>query len=422
MLTYQQATAIRTAMGDPGRAVPFSRTFFRGGHAASRTISHKTAHALAKRGLGRVKTGVHKDEGIFVVVEAGVVEYMRHKEKIMSENEETIAEESAPAPAAKKSRATNGKSKPASSLNLMTHLSEEPEVLAVWPEDLELASDGPLFDRRQVEPLNMQVMNSIEAKGMRIKPKVRRKPGEEDVLQVIDGRTRVRSAREINKKLELAGLPKKKILVEIDICTSDAMAAELKHMYNEERLERDPLGKAEGMVELLGYGYSVTDVATMFKVATKTVQRAKKLVNASDDLKEALKENKITLVQALDFAKFHEDKQGGEIAAYLQSLKEMDKAREEATKPKKAGKDEPDATAGRPKKKRRSLPWAKVESMYRGITRHHFDTGKVRHTDADVAEAVKLAMNFLGGGGDKARKSFEEFMEGIGFGITPEEG
>lgn len=420
MLTYQQASAIKAAMNEPERAVPFSRTFFRGGHAASKTISHKTAYALAKRGLGMVRPGVHKDEGIFVVVESGVTEYMRHKEKIMSENQETIAEDAAPTP--KKARASNGKSKPVSSLNLMTHLSEEPEVLAVWPEDLELASDGPLFDRRQIEPLNIQVMNSIETKGMRVKPKVRRKPGEDDVLQVIDGRTRVRSAREINSRLEKAGLPKKKILVEVDICTSDAMAAELKHMYNEERLERDPLGKAEGMVELLGYGYSVTDVATMFKVSTKTVQRAKKLLGASDELKEALKENKITLVQALDFAKFPTDDQGKEIAEYLQALDQMDKDREEATKPSKGGKEEPAPAAGRPKKKRRSLPWAKVESIYRGITRHHFDDGKVRHTDADMAEAVKLAMNFLGGGGDKARKSFEEFMEGIGFGITPEEG
>jgi ParB-like chromosome segregation protein Spo0J len=421
MLTYQQAAAIKTAMNDPRRAVPFSRTFFRGGQVSAKTISHKTAHALAKRGLGRVKTGDHKDEGIFVVVEAGVIEYMRHKEKIMSENEETIAEESAAVPAAKKSRATNGKSKPVSSLNLMTHLSEEPRYIDLYPEDVVMNTEGPLFDRRQIEPLDMAVCNSIQEEGCREPPKVRLSPTEEGVYEIVDGRTRLRSGRFINEALGKANLPHKKMRFEIIVCQDDASAARMKHLYNEMRNDRDPLGKCEGMVELLAFGFTQEDVAAMFRVTTKTLQRAKKIVNASDEVKEALRDRKITLVRALELARLPVAKQPDELASYLATLEQVETAANEAGKPSKDGKG--GGEEDKPKKKQlKSLPLKKYEGIIKGLKRHQFDDNKARHTDANMAHAVRLALNFVGGGGEKIRAEFESVMEDLGFGITPEEG
>jgi hypothetical protein len=422
MLTYQQASAIRTAMSDPGRAVPFSRTFFRGGQVSVKTISHKTAHALAKRGLGRVKTGQHKDEGIFVVVEAGVIEYMRHKEKIMSENEETIAEETAPAAAPKKSRASNGKSKPVSGLNLMTHLAMEPEYIDLYPEDVVMPTEGPLFDRRQIEPLDMAICNSIQEEGCREPPKVRRSPTEDGVYEIVDGRTRLRSGRFINEALGKAKIPHKKMRFEIIVCQDDPSAARMKHLYNEMRNERDPLGKCEGMVELLGFGYTQDDVASMFKVTTKTVQRAKKVLSACDEVKEALRDDKITLVRALEFARIPVAKQADELASYLATLDQVESAADEAGKPKKEGKGGEEEDKPKKKKQLKSLPLKKYEGIIKGLKRHQFDDNKARHTDANMAHAVRLALNFVGGGGDKIRAEFESLMEGIGFQLTPEEG
>jgi len=417
-MTPSQAIAIRDCIESPRRRILIQRGF--AGSGISGTVNNKTASALVRRRYGRIESGQY-----FVLADNGVKAYRQHKEKLNMANQEIEVqvsnEDSAPKADAKSNGKKNGK-KERPSLHLMTPNSEQYEMLDVYPEDIEIPADQrhPLYDRRAAEPLDEEIKNSIEMYGLREPPKVRRKPGSTDELEVVDGRTRVRAAREINRTLSLAGKPHKKITVQVIIAASDATAAFYKHLYNEERNQRDALGKCEGMVELVGYGYSQSEVASMFHVSDKTVQRAKKIVGSSDELKEALKEGKVTLVEALEIARRPLGDQPGALERLLADKAELEEFHKEEGKKKKAEEEEKPEKKAR--KIRKTLPWKKVEPIWKGLRSVQFDDKKPRHTDADIAQAVTVTMNFLGGGGDKARKQFEEYMESIGFSLTPEEG
>lgn len=419
-----QAVAIRDCMESPLRRLVIERGFPASGLRG--TVNKKTAFALQRRRYGRIESGRY-----FVLADEGVRAYREHKEKLNMSNEAingtvTIEDASTPAPAATAKKKVGQKKEAARkelpSLHLMTPNSEAYEMADVYPEDVEIPADikHPLYDRRAAEPLDQEIVNSIQMHGLREPPKVRRKPGSEDEWEVVDGRTRIRAAREINRALAIAGRPHKKITVQVIVAPNDAMAAFYKHLYNEERNERDPLGKCEGMVELLSYGYEQSEVASMFHVSDKTVQRAKKIVGSSDELKEALKEKRVTLVQALEIARRPNADQPAALERLLSDMAELEKYHKEDGKKKKEGED--DKSEKKARKIRKTLPWKKVEPIWKGIRSVQFDDKKTRHTDADLAAAVTATMNFLGGGGDKAKKQFEEFMESIGFSLTPEEG
>lgn len=410
VIPHNQAVAIRDCIESPCQRLVIERGF--PGSGLRGTINKKTAIALQRRRYGHIESGRY-----FVLADEGLKAYRKHKEKLNMENNEVVVADTSTPKRARK----NGEPKGRPELYLMTPNSEPYEMVDVYPEDVEIPADKnhPLYDRRAAEPLDQEIKNSIEMYGLREPPKVRRKPGTEDEWEIVDGRTRLRAAREINRSLELAGRPKKKIRVQIVLATSDATAAFYKHLYNEERNQRDALGKCEGMVELLAYGYQVSEVASMFHVSDKTVQRAKKIVSSSDELKEALKESKITLVQALELARRPADEQPQALESLLKDMKELEDYHKESGKKKK---EEESAEEPKKRKIRKTLPWKKVEPIWKGIRSVQFDDKKTRHTDADVANFVTLTMNFLGGGGDKAKKQFEEALEAIGFSLTPEEG
>lgn len=307
-------------------------------------------------------------------------------------------------------------------VNLLTNLKERPVILEVYPEDVDIPvnKDHPLYDRRAEEPLDQAILNDIRERGILDMIKVRRKPEEEDAFEIVDGRTRLRCARQINRDRDAAKKPALKILVEVVPCSNDLLACELKHLFNEHRNERDPYGRAEGMFDMLSRGADKHDVAHVFKCNVKTVTRSKKLMLACDEVKEAAKDGVITMVESYDIA----DHPLAEQPEILKAFLDAKNALAESINPKRQeDKEEQSSGPSKPaKKQRKSLPWKKVFDLYKGLSKQKFNDSKPRHTDADVASVAALAIDFMGGGGEKAKKKFFEALEGIGFQTTPEDG
>jgi len=307
-------------------------------------------------------------------------------------------------------------------VNILTNLKERPVILELYPEDVEIPvdKDHPLYDRRAEEPLDQAILNDIRERGILDMIKVRRKPGEDGVYEIVDGRTRLRCAKQINRDREAAKKPAIKIMAEVLACSNDLIACELKHIFNEHRNQRDPYGRAEGMFDMLSRGADKHDVAHAFKCNVKTVTRSKKLMSACDEVKEAAKDDVITLVEAYDLADYPIEDQPEMLKKFLESKNAL----AESINPKRQDdKEEQSSGPAKPaKKQRKSIPWKKVFDLYKGLKKQKFNESKPRHTDSDMANLATLALDFMGGGGDKAKEKFFQALEGIGFQTTPEDG
>jgi hypothetical protein len=86
-----------------------------------------------------------------------------------------------------------------------------PEDITIIGLDTEDGPEHPLFDERVLLPVDEALARNIAIHGV-IEPVVIRKNGD-DVIEVIDGRQRVRSARLANERLEAEG--KEPVLVPV---------------------------------------------------------------------------------------------------------------------------------------------------------------------------------------------------------------
>lgn len=431
-LTQPQAVAIRICLESPANKVSYRRGFLTGRPMPPRCIPAKVAHALAKKGYGQTLWSQRKDEGHFVLNDQGADAYVKHRKErttTMSQNETVAVNETAEAPKveAAKPEAPKAKAPPKApakakpEAELLAPNGKPPVTISIDPALVEIPADTehPLYDRRAAEPLDERVQQDIMANGIRVPIAIRQKPDCPGVYEIIDGRTRLRVAREINHIRGQANKQPMHIPAQLFDAPTNLEAAALKHAFNELRNQRDLVGKAEGIVEMLKLGMKQDEVAKLFGVVARSVRRYKTLIEQGcPELKKALRAGEISLVNAVDLASNYDEEN------QVIVLEEM---RQDAERHKKlcqgkgeSGEETEDSDEEAPPE-RKSKPKAKslkrdfVLPLLKDLRKNKLNDKNKEFTAEDMKNAMVAGMGWVAGDDHGAKKLMDE-LEAIGFG------
>lgn len=171
-------------------------------------------------------------------------------------------------------------------------------LLAYDPEKLTVVEDksSPLYDERVKLPVNEHLINSIMANGVLQPVLVTRNGGR---LEVVDGRQRVRAAREASKRMgSVVNVP---VLFKRG---SDGDLFGLTVASNELRTADTPSVRARKMQRHYDLtGGDVNSVALAFGVSPHTVRQSLSLLETTEAVQTAVDEKRLSLSGAAAIAK-----------------------------------------------------------------------------------------------------------------------
>jgi ParB family chromosome partitioning protein len=192
-------------------------------------------------------------------------------------------------------------------------------LLQFDPDKLVLVEDKghPLYDPRVKDPIDHALVASIKMKGV-IEPIIFWKDPESGDVCVVDGRGRVRCAREANRQLREEGqVPK---TVPGILGKGDAKSAMgLMVLANEGRREPTAMGRADMAVRLMEAGYSEDQVAILLHCSRPALVNYIALSNATGALKTAVREGKVSATLAYPLATKSPEEQRSTLAKMLEA-------------------------------------------------------------------------------------------------------
>ena len=179
-----------------------------------------------------------------------------------------------------------------------------------------------LKDERVKLPLNPEFIANVMALGVK-ENIIITKIGEKGY--VIDGRQRVRAAREANIRLKALGEPMMRVP-----CTHQKGEHPLMMLVgvstNEFHHSDDMETKARKAQRLRDRGLSEEEIAVAFGVTTKALQNWEKALELSSPVKEAVSGKKITMSAALQLHGLSEEEQKEQLGKLLETAEETGKA------------------------------------------------------------------------------------------------
>lgn len=182
------------------------------------------------------------------------------------------------------------------------------ELLWWFPEKLTIVDDkdSPLYDPdRLAKPPPEWLIESIMQKGVRVPIIVRLNGKDEDdvpIVEVVDGRQRVRAAIEANKRLMARGLETVRVQGIRTRGTDGDMLA-LMVMTNELRQEDTPLAKARKAQRAADIGFSDTEIAALFGVQGVTIKQWKTLLDCDSSVQKSVERGELPPTTAVVLAK-----------------------------------------------------------------------------------------------------------------------
>jgi len=166
------------------------------------------------------------------------------------------------------------------------------DVFMLDPEQLVLVEDqaSALYDERVKLPLREELVLNIMHYGV-IEPVIVRKNPESGDFEVIDGRQRVKSAREANKRLKKSGSE----LLRVPCIFKRGEAHHLMGVMVSTFVREDdtPLGKSKKIARFLDLGRSEEEAAVAFGVSAATIKNLLALSDAPREVKAAVQSGKI---------------------------------------------------------------------------------------------------------------------------------
>ena len=177
------------------------------------------------------------------------------------------------------------------------------------PEDLVLVTDekSPLYDDRVELPVDESLVLNImfapdgTPQGV-LEPINAMRNSETGKVEVIDGRQRVKAAREANKRLKKAGL--EPIWVPAMLKRTNGQGAMgMLISSNEHRQDDSPLGKAKKAQRYLDLGRTEADIATLFGISQASVKNMLALLDAPAAVRNAVEAGKISTSDGYKLAK-----------------------------------------------------------------------------------------------------------------------
>jgi ParB family chromosome partitioning protein len=180
------------------------------------------------------------------------------------------------------------------------------------PEALTIVSDPahPLYDERIHLPLDERMIRSIMKHGVRQAVNVRKN---EEAIEVVDGRQRVRHAIEANRRLIKEGAEPVRIKVMLERGT-DADMAGLGVVLNVHRRDDDLMTKAKKAQRLLDLGKTDEEVEIDFGITRQTLRGWQNLLEASPVVQKAVAAGDVSASAAAVIAKLPRADQAAKLA------------------------------------------------------------------------------------------------------------
>lgn len=185
----------------------------------------------------------------------------------------------------------------------------------VDPADLKIITDEkhPLYDPREKLPVDEAMVLSIMSYGV-VEPVVVAKDGQDVV--VIDGRQRVKNAREANRRLKAQG----KELVRVPALVKKAPEGTLfgvMVLTNEHRQDDPPLAKAEKLSRFLAMGRSEAEAAVVFGMKEPEVKNLLKLLDCAKPVQKAVQDGVLSVSAAANLSSLPRTEQADKLEKLL---------------------------------------------------------------------------------------------------------
>lgn len=165
-----------------------------------------------------------------------------------------------------------------------------------------LDEDGegnPLEDERATWPIDENMVRNIMVYGIQLPVLIRTEAGKH---YVIDGRQRVKCAREARTRQEEAGEIALKVPC-LEVQAEDSRVAGIMVSANEIRQDDGILGKARKAERLMALLGEKEEVALAFGKSPKTIENWLLLLTAAPEVLEAVENNKISAQVGIDLAR-----------------------------------------------------------------------------------------------------------------------
>lgn len=189
----------------------------------------------------------------------------------------------------------------------------DPVDLVLIGHDTKDGPDHPLYDPRVRLAPDDKFILDIMYRGVKQAVHVR-KNGK--FLEVVEGRQRVRAAREANNILLKQGKEPVRIKAEIEK-GSDGDLYGVMISLNEHRKDDNPIVKAEKLRKYMDMGYTEDDAAVAFGVTTRSIKNWKKLLDLDPVVKKAVETEQISASAAAALADLSRDEQKTQLKTLL---------------------------------------------------------------------------------------------------------
>jgi ParB family transcriptional regulator, chromosome partitioning protein len=215
------------------------------------------------------------------------------------------------------------------------HAVEAPRVnlFLLDPEQVVLVEDvaSAIYDERIKLPLNEALVLNVIQYGV-LEPILVRKNAETGEVECVDGRQRVKAAREANKRLKKQGSE----LIKIPALFKRGephtlMGAMISSFIREDDTAE---GKAKKLARYLDLGRSNEEAAVTFGMSVATVKNLLALNDAPKNVRAAVQSGKITVSQGYKMARL----EPAEAKARLAKLEKLPAKTEKVSKKQKAKK------------------------------------------------------------------------------------
>jgi len=290
--------------------------------------------------------------------------------------------------------------------------------IEVMPEELTIVTDKKhiLFQNRAIMPLKEDMVISVLEHGIKKPPLLRQvddsKDGDE-VYEVWDGRQRVRAACEANRRLSQRGDKPRVIVCRVDTGNVESNVARVESLLNEHVIPPDPISRAEAMAKSLSVGLTKIEVAQDFWTSQKTVDRHMALLRLCKDLQQAVREDKVTMMDALELGK-------GSQKAQKEALERLEKGEPLFLEAPEEGEEGEEGEAeAKPTKKKapKAASWKKTEPMVKRLKAWNAPSAAKQ----EKADIIATVIQGLYGATKKAAREFEELLEDLGFSMEDAE-
>tara|TARA_R110002110_G_scaffold198832_2_gene409419 strand:- start:4647 stop:5534 length:888 start_codon:yes stop_codon:yes gene_type:complete len=195
----------------------------------------------------------------------------------------------------------------------------DPSKLVIIGLDTNDDGDHPLYDERIKFKVNEALVRNIKHNGVMMTVLVRRNGPS---FEVIDGRQRVRAAREATKRMQAEGLltDDQCILVPCHLRKDDETSLAVAVVStNELRQEDTPMNRARKALRLQKLGQDYDQIAEAFNVSIQTAKNWLKLFDLTPAIQKAVEFGKISASAAAPLTAFKLEEQDAKLQEILES-------------------------------------------------------------------------------------------------------